>query len=305
MQNVSDAVEGFLDHCRIARGLSNNTLRAYSIDLERFATFAEKTKPLAEIHRDTLRDYARSLFSGELKVASVKRRIACLKAMFRWLEREEAIQVNPFHRLDLVVRLPKRLPRAIPINELRRLLTAVEGTNDDATTLRLAILLLFATGMRVGELAAVRLCDIDRPGKTIQVRGKGDRERRVYVVGAETTRRLAAYLESRRRSARPDENLLVTSRGRPATTQWIRRRLVAAAADAGLPRRITPHTLRHTAATQLIEAGVDIRFVQKLLGHASIATTQIYTHVSDQSLRDAVSRANVVGRLASGENWRP
>lgn len=302
MENLSKAAEYFLDHCRIGRSLSANTLRAYSLDLARFVSFAEATTPLADIDRDTLRDYARSLVEESgLKMASVKRRIASLKAMFRWLEREEAIAVSPFHRLDLVIRLPRRLPRAISPDELRRLMAAIDKKERGfaAVTLRLAVVLMFTTGMRVGELATVRLSDIDQCEQVIQIRGKGDRERRVYLVGQEPRRLLDHYLRARRQMAPEFETLLVTGRGRPATTQWLRHHLRAAAEGAGLPRRVTPHMLRHTAATQLIEAGVDIRFVQKLLGHANIATTQIYTHVSDQSLREAVTRANVLGRLGS------
>jgi len=301
MNKVSFAVERFLDHCRVGRSLSANTLRAYAIDLAAFCKFVGAETLVDQITRDHLRNFARWLMdASRLKEATVKRRIAALKVMFRWLEREDKLSVSPFHRLDLVVRLPRRLPRGISAEELRALLKSIgEGRNFAALFLHLVVTLLFTTGLRIGELAGVQLGDIDRTDAFIQVRGKGNRERRVYLLGQDVGRLLDLYLDLRNGIAQETDFLLVTSRGTPASTQYIRRRLRSAAEAADLPRRLTPHGLRHTAATHLVEAGVDIRFVQKLLGHASIATTQIYTQVSDQSLRETLRHADTLGRL-----WR-
>lgn len=301
MWSIADAQVCFLDHCRVGRSLSVNTLKAYAVDLSEFSAFIGAGEAVDAIGRDKLRDYARWLMDlRALKEASVKRRIAALKVFFRWLEREGIIEITPFHRLDLVVRLPKRLPRGISAEELRRLLEAIDSEPNKYSVLllRLAITLLFVTGLRIGELIAIRLADLDQTEGVIQVKGKGNRERRVYLVGRDLPNMLDRFLARRRRVAGNAEELFINPTGKPVTSQLIRRRLIKAGERAGLPRRITPHVLRHAAATHLVEAGVDIRFVQKLLGHASIATTQIYTQVSDNSLKEALARADTFGRAA-------
>ncbi|MFV3126712.1 tyrosine-type recombinase/integrase [Niveispirillum sp. KHB5.9] len=303
--SLADAIARFLDHCRIAKRLSANTLRAYQTDLGDFSRFMRGGQPVVEIDRECLRRYARKLFDVDcLKEASAKRRMASLKVMFRWLERDEVIALSPFHRLDLSIRLPRRLPRNLAAGEMRTLLRACDGQPGHASMLlRFIIICLFSTGLRVGELANVSVDDLDSNDSSILVRGKGNRERRVFLPKGEAASTLRQYLKSRC-SLRPrSEKLLVTSTGSPVDTQHIRRLVVRLAEQAGLNRRVTPHMLRHTAATQLIEAGVDIRFVQKLLGHASIATTQIYTQVSDMSLKATLERADTLGRVKGERRW--
>ncbi|MBF0169394.1 MAG: tyrosine-type recombinase/integrase [Alphaproteobacteria bacterium] len=302
---IAEAVQVFLDHCRIAKCLSAHTLRAYESDLGQFTAFAGSSGTVRDVERDLLRDYARFLFDQEkLKETSVRRKLATLKVMFRWLESEEAIEITPFHRLQMPIRLPKRLPKALAPAEIRDLLLATKRRcldSDDlaACAFYLALLILFATGLRVGELTSVRLKDIETEDGVILVRGKGNRERRVYLTNKDVLAVLKAYLRARRSVAGADPNgrLLIDGEGIPITAQRLRRQLHRLALLCGFKKRVTPHMLRHTAATQLIEAGVDIRFVQKLLGHASIATTQIYTQVSDASLRATLARANTLGRV--------
>lgn len=301
------ATERFIDHCRISKRLSPHTLRAYETDLAEFAAFAGPERAVDAIDRETLRAFARRLFDErDLKETTVKRRMAALRVMFRWLERDEAIGLSPFHRLDMSIRLPRTLPRALSADEIRRLLRRAEtevsmsggAARHGALMMRFAIICLFTTGLRVGELTGVRLSDLDVEAATILVRGKGNRERRVFLPSRDAVAALRQYLTLRARALPETSVLLVLENGTPATAQQIRRRLTRLAIRAGIERRVTPHMLRHTAATQLIEAGVDIRFVQKLLGHASIATTQIYTQVSDASLRAIMEKADTLGRLA-------
>jgi integrase/recombinase XerD len=155
---------------------------------------------------------------------------------------------------------------------------------------------MVATGVRVGELVTIGIRDIDVEGGTIRVLGKGQRERIVYVTDSWQRRLIGSYLHTRADSSPRHDVALVNSHGERLSTATVRARLAKASADARLGRHLTPHMLRHTAATQLIESGVDIRFVQRLLGHASLSTTEIYTHVSDSALRSAVEDARVVGR---------
>ncbi|MFD2235505.1 tyrosine-type recombinase/integrase [Phaeospirillum tilakii] len=302
---LTECISRFIEHCRVGRCLSANTLRAYRTDLADFAAFAGGRKAIDGIDRALLRSYAAHLFDVEgLKESSVKRRMAALKVMFRWLERDEVIALSPFHRLDLTIRLPRRLPRALSPEEMRRLLAAAEraaqGGGFAEVQTRFIIVCLFTTGLRIGELVSVGLEEVDPVAATIRVRGKGNRERRVYLPGAEAERILRGYLAARAAPGSGSDRLLVGADGVALTAQTIRRRLSQLARAAGIERRVTPHMLRHTAATQLIEAGVDIRFVQKLLGHASIATTQIYTQVSDSSLKATLERANTLKRMWIG-----
>lgn len=303
------SVRRFLDHCRVGKRLSPHTLRAYSVDLAAFSAFVGGECLIETVTRDTLRDFARALFDeGGLKETTVKRRMAALKVMFHWLERDEVIDLSPFHRLDLTIRLPRRLPRALTADEIRRLLIAAEAEARSgdrlAIMLHFAIVTLFATGLRVGELTAVHVGDVDASEGTIVVRGKGNRERKVYLPPGHALRTLAAYLRARKKMRPDHDHLLLKGDRNPETAQGLRRALVALAERASIERRVTPHMLRHTAATQLIEAGVDIRFVQKLLGHASIATTQIYTQVSDSSLKATLERANTVERMRRSTKGR-
>jgi site-specific recombinase XerD len=301
---LSSAIDDFLDHCRISKRLSANTLRAYETDLADFLSHVGKDTLVASIDRDRLRHYARTLFDAKgLKETTVKRRMAALKVMFRWLERDEVIELSPFHRLDLSIRLPRRLPRALSADEMRRLLNAAErdlAYGHDEVAMYFAIICLFVTGLRVGELASADIAEVDSREASILVRGKGNRERRVFLTGGDAVGALNIYLAARDKVTTSSQRLLVSAAGDDITPQFIRRKLATLGKRARIERRLTPHMLRHTAATQLIEAGVDIRFVQKLLGHASIATTQIYTQVSDSSLRDTMERAGTLARVRGG-----
>jgi integrase/recombinase XerD len=303
--SLSTEIERFLDHCRIAKRLSENTLRAYQTDMADFLGHVGSDKAVKEVNREALRAYARRLFDERgLKETTVKRKMAALKVMFRWLEQDEIIALSPFHRLNLTIRLPRRLPRALTVEDMRRLLAraaeeASRSASFSAILLNFVVVCLFATGLRIGELASVKLTDIDLAEAAIIVRGKGNRERRVFLPGRLAGAILGGYLLARAKIPTSSEPLLVTTEGQPMTTQSLRRALIALAQRASITRRVTPHMLRHTAATQLIEAGVDIRFVQKLLGHASIATTQIYTQVSDTSLRSTLEQADTLGRVSA------
>jgi site-specific recombinase XerD len=232
--------------------------------------------------------------------------MATLKAMFHWMEREAIVPFSAFRHYDFSIRVPIALPRSLDSHEMRLLLRAAArgvrtGRGSDrywSSLIQLAVVGIFITGVRVGELVSVCLSDISFKEGTIRIRGKGRRERQVYLPGAEARTVLGRYMSIRRHFAGANDRLLVSPSGTNLSAQCVRRRLSALAEGAGIQRKVTPHMLRHTAATQLIEAGVDIRFVQKLLGHASIATTQIYADVRDSALKATLTRANTLARLA-------
>ncbi len=219
-----------------------------------------------------------------------------MKGLFGWLRRRTSLASNPFLDVEVRVRVPDRLPRCLSPSDAKLLLAAA---GDASVVTRLAVRLLLATGARVGELVALRMCDVDLSEGTVRVVGKGDRQRRAFLANTALTEDLTQYVATARSSASPDDRLLATEHGRAQSAASIRSRVRSLARTAGLSRTVTPHMLRHTAATTLVESGVDIRFVQKLLGHRSISTTQIYTHVSDRALKEAIVRADICARMVA------
>lgn len=291
--NLKTASTNFLDHCR-TKGLSPHTLRAYQQDLQHFRNWAGKKEWSS---RDAIIGWMSAMQTNKSAPTTIKRRIACLKVMFRWLEEHEYLTGNPFHKIRTTIQLPRRLPRDLNRNELKVLFgnplnIMINGNDLKKQTLFLALEILFATGVRIGELCAITLNDPDLDGGTIRIKGKGNRERRVFLISQNLVNEIRKYLKDHRRNALPSDSLFITQWGTAVTPDYIRKSLHVLTTERKISRRITPHMLRHTAATQLLENGVDIRFVQKLLGHASITTTEIYTHVSDKKLQEAIKMAN-------------
>jgi site-specific recombinase XerD len=279
----------FLRFCDQEKHLSENTLRAYRQDAAEFVGFLGNTN-LTDCDGSMILGYTAHLGAERaLAPATVKRRVAFLRAMFGWLERKRALPVSPFRSIELRIRLPSRLPRSLTSGELKALLVKASAAPH---VIRIAILLLFTTGVRVGELAGLNLANLSLMDGTLLVFGKGARERQVFITNARVRRELTSYLRTQRRAAAFNAPLLVNGEGGRLSAAVIRAHLRKTAQAAGIERRITPHMLRHTAATALLEAGVDIRFVQRLLGHQSIATTQLYTHVRDEVLRRVVVAAD-------------
>ena len=312
--SLKRAVDYFVDYCRISKGLSSNTLKAYCIDLENFKIFCGSRIDLKKIKKEQIRKFLTYLVkTKDLKPSSVKRKIACLKAFFVWLENEDKIDRSPFYKSGIKISIPARLPNTLSTEELQKLFKLGKRFNEQARkslnidrlsskyldlkdfnsfTTHLALEIMFTTGIRVGELVAIRIKDIDLIEGTIKVIGKGNKQRKVFLVDEEIKNLIQRYIETRNQFTPITQTLLINSRGLSATTQIIRLYFREASQKANLGRKITPHMLRHSAATHLLEAGVDIRFVQKLLGHNSITTTQIYTQVSDRSLQNTITQAN-------------
>lgn len=315
---IATACEEFLTHCRVGKNLSEHSLRAYRIDLNEFTGFCTKDTNIGDCDRHLLRNYLTHLFDKKkLKETSIKRRMACLKAMFHWLESEELLVCNPFHKFKAPIKLPKRLPRSLAAHELRTLLTApltalgiqspadLENIAADGigrrqfnhATCLLALEVLFYTGMRIGELTQITLQDVDLQDSIIKITGKGNRERRVFINDAELTKLMEGYIKLRANYKPLTDHLLVTPVGKPASPQFLRKLIAGIAKQSSLARHVTPHMLRHSTATHLLEAGVDIRHVQKLLGHNSISTTEIYTQVSDKSLKEVICKGHPMRRV--------
>lgn len=280
-----DAASAFIRHCESIRKLSPHTVRAYDLDLTRFSDFLGRRAAVAACDKTVIHNYVRHLFDVRaLKESSVKRHLATLRSFFHWLEEDGHGIEDPFRGARIRIRMPKRLPRVIPRSDLRLLLLHDRPHTFADLTAYVATELLFATGMRVAELASLLDAAVDVEDGTITIIGKGDRQRRVFVPD-ELKALLRDYRTTRDRCASTADTFLVNSRGDAASPQMIRRLVRLHGERSAVRDRVTPHMFRHSVATYLLEEGVDIRYVQRLLGHRSISTTEIYTHVADAALK--------------------
>jgi integrase/recombinase XerD len=292
---LTEAIEQFLFHCRYEKNLSPKTLKAYSIDLRQVADFLTAKLPethLEAIDKSALRLYIKTLFTG-LAEKSVKRKVASLKAFFHFLEREDLIVVNPFRKMDVRIKETKRLPRGLSLPDVKRLFQHIykaKRTAGSAAPQYRALVrdiavveTLFTTGARVGEICHLRLDDVDLIQGRIRILGKGARERLLQLPGRDTVAALLDYQALWLDPVAPHPFFFRNRLGRRLSEQSVRFMLRRHATQAGLAFHLTPHMLRHSVATLLLEQGVDIRYIQHFLGHSSITTTQIYTAVYDHS----------------------
>jgi integrase/recombinase XerD len=299
---LKEAIEQFLFHCRYEKNLSPKTLKAYSIDLRQVTDFLTANLPethLEAIDKTALRLYIKTLFTG-LAEKSVKRKVASLKALFHFLEREDLIAVNPFRKMEVRIKETKRLPRGLSLPDLKRLfhhLYQAKKSSLGPHTLPYRALVrdiavvetLFATGARVAEVCHLKLADVDLNQGRIRILGKGARERLLRLPGKDTLAALLHYQALWLGTTLPHPFFFHNRLGRRLSEQSVRLMLHRHARKAGLALHLTPHMLRHSVATLLLEQGVDIRYIQHFLGHSSITTTQIYTAIYDNRHIDILS----------------
>jgi site-specific recombinase XerD len=301
---LNAAVTDFLRYCSVERQLSQHTLQAYAGDLGDFRRFMPANASLGSITDASLTEYLTDMVDRrKLAIATVRRRFACLRALFK-RSVLLGLATDPFSRWRLQLPRRKRLPRALSRPEVLSLLTGFASVRSKGEYTRrarssTAVRLMIATGIRVGELCSIRVDDVSPDGRSFRIHGKGARDRVAYVSDVDLRSDLEKLVRWRRDNGGAGGTLFLNRRGLPMKPQSIRSELRRYSTKTGAARRITPHMLRHTAATLLIERGVDIRFVQRLLGHSSIATTEIYTHVSDEALRTTLERADVLGTFAA------
>ncbi len=290
---LPEASREFLSHCQFEKNLSEKTLKAYKTDLSQLLAFMKSRSfdiAISSISKIELKEYLISI--GTLKPKSVKRKIATVKALFNYLEFEDILVVNPFRKMRINIKEPKRLPLVMDIREITRIfrtaynhkkIQATPETYANFQALRNIVILelLFSTGARVSEIAGLTKSNINLESGSITIRGKGDKERVIQICNRETIDLLKHYYKLYRQQIEKAGNYFLINRlGHKLSDQSIRSIVKKLANTAGINRHITPHMFRHSFATLLLEKDVDIKYIQSLLGHSSIMTTQIYTHVN-------------------------
>lgn len=290
-------VESFIRHLQVEKGVSAHTLRSYLSDLRQFEDFlrslsfesAEKEPDLRDIDGVTLRSFLGTLYQRRLQNNTVARKLSTLKSFFHFLCREKILDHNPARHV-LSPRRPQSLPNFVPEAELERFFDGFRPVSEAQVRDRAILETLYATGVRIGELVSANLGDLQ--DGWLRVLGKGRKERLV-PVGEAALEAVAAYLPVRQSwLASGEEALFVNRRGRRLTSRGIRNLVYHYLEGRGVKGKVGPHSLRHSMATHLLDRGADLRSIQEMLGHASLATTQRYTHVTQERLKEVYEKAH-------------
>lgn len=302
------AVGQFLSGYFATRDRSDKTEKAYACDLEQFGKFAGAEREVASLDPDLIEEWAGELKRREYAPASIQRKMVSLRVFCHYWVRKGILEDNPFWRVKLSFGRAQQLPRTLTEEEIRRLLDEARHAYETAAEADLAVVtngsvgpgylalrdyavldLLFATGIRVGEAASLTLDSFIEDGRTIRIRGKGRRPRLAFLVDPRSIELQDLHREARTHIPTETRALFLNTFATPLSTQGIANALKSLRQAAHLDRHVTPHMIRHTVATLLLRNGADIRVVQEFLGHASIATTQRYTHITKQHLLAALS----------------
>lgn len=292
MNTIDEHIEIYLEYCRYRKRLDSKTLKAYRIDLKQYASYSNTSADC--FSKDSLDSYL-TILHKQYKPKTVKRKIASLKAFFHYLSYREILSENPFDKLDIRFREAKLLPKTIPFHSLQTFLATLYAQKDLARTdyqrqccIRdIAVIeLLFATGMRISELCSLKPQNIDLENNTVRIYGKGAKERILQVGNPDVLSALRLYYETFRENIEICGYFFVNRLDRRLSDQSVRFMIDRYAKLANLEQHITPHMFRHSFATLLLEQDVDIRYIQQMLGHSSISTTEIYTHVSNGKQKD-------------------
>lgn len=285
---ISEAISEFIWHCRYEKCLNGKTIRAYEMDLKQFETLL-RVKDISDIKKTHIQIWLEAL--NHYKHKTLKRKLATVKCFLAYYELENDWFNNPMRRMQIKIKEPCTLPVTMTLEDIRSIFNIVyqkslnsQGQRRVLSIRDLAVLeLLFATGIRVDELCKLTKDDIDLSSGFVKIHGKGKRDRVIAICQDATIAALSSWLKMRN----SDNTFFFLNRlNHPITPQNIRQMLHKVSSEAKIKKLITPHTFRHTFATLLLEEDVDIRYIQQILGHSSIKTTEIYTHVSTKKQRE-------------------
>lgn len=286
-------VAAFLRYLDRERNASAHTVRAYAADLGQFQSHVAeemgRAPRLSDIDHLMIRAFLARLHESGLKKVSAARKLAALRTFFRYLCREGIVDTNPARAL-LSPRTERKIPPHVEESEIATLIE-VPGETDSARRARAILELLYATGIRCAELVGLDLGDIDLQARTVRVLGKGSKER-VVPFGHPALAALNAYLSARLHARPRSPAVFVNARGGRLTDRWVRRIVTHRVQQVAFKRRLSPHSLRHSFATHLLERGADLRSIQELLGHTSLSTTQRYTHVNAKHILDIYKKTH-------------
>lgn len=292
---INNILMDYLHYLKVERGLSENTINSYGIDLKLFLEYLRENEipSFKQVNKEVIVNYMQSEKNNNKANSSILRSVSSLRKFFQYLAQEKIIEKDPM----LLIDTPKKkqhLPQVLTKEEVEKLLRSpntgqVLGLRD-----RAMLELMYATGLRISEIINLKLEDLHLTMGTLQTLGKGHKER-IVPVGDEAIKWVNRYLEEARPKLLKQKRsnyLFLNFHGNNLTRQGVWKNLKAEVRKAGIQKNITPHTLRHSFATHILENGVDLRIVQELLGHADISTTQIYTHLSNKQLADIYNRAH-------------
>lgn len=280
-----DKLQVFADYLRLEKGYSSHTVKNYLADLQKMIAFLG-LNDMSSVTTLQLRDYIASLF-GKVQPVSITRKLSAVRTFFRFLLKQGYVKQSPAEDLTLP-KVPKKLPRFLIQDEALALVESVEKKGKNASRDRTILEILYGTGIRVGELAGLKIADVDLEEGWIRVRGKGNKERMI-PLGSKAKEAIQEYLLQRGRGPGP---LILNLQKKGLTVRSVQRMVGQRSVKAGILKRTTPHTLRHSYATHILEEGGDLRGIQDLLGHSRLSTTQRYTHVSIQQLMEVYDKTH-------------
>jgi integrase/recombinase XerD len=286
---LAPSIQAYLNFCRVEKGLAANSLNSYQLDLKRLSE--EIGKPVTAVQAPDLATYVESLYGSGLSARSIARHITTLRNFYRFLIQEGQLTSDPTEFLNQP-RQWTTLPKYLNRDELERLIAAPPVEKSTGIRDRAMLELLYATGLRVSELCQLTLSAVERETGVLRVTGKGNKQRMV-PFGQAAGQAMDLYLGSARPrllKGRASRHLFVTARARAMTRQSFWKLLRGYGVKVGISRALTPHVIRHSFATHLVEGGADLRSVQIMLGHADISTTQVYTHVAQRRLRETIEQ---------------
>ena len=300
MINLPSQMQRFLNHCKIRKALNDKTIKAYKIDLRQFAQFTDN-----KFSKDVICQYI-DMLHEKYKPKTIKRKIASVKAFTHYLIIEEVIEINPFNKIDISFKEPTMLPKTIPLNVINSILAHAYDSLSQVkteyqkrcTTRDIAVLeILFATGARVSEICNLIPSSVDLTNHTIKIFGKGSKERMIQIENPDVLKALQEYYILFQEDIKSSGFFFVNKLHTRLTEQSVREIICKYTAMTEYDIHVTPHMFRHSFATLLLEEDVDIRYIQKLLGHSSIITTQIYTYVAMSKQKEILSTKHPRNRI--------
>lgn len=308
MQDIKTAIHRYLEYLRVVKNASSHTLRNYGMDLEGFRSYLEVENgsiPIEQIHKKHIRSYLAALSAKQAKKRTILRRLSSLRSLFRFLNKEKLLTSNPLEEIDSP-KLEKTLPTRLTYEEVERLFAIPDATNYLGLRDRCMMELFYSSGLRISELVGIDRADIDLTNLQVRVLGKGKKQR-VVPITQNSANWIQRYLQDPQRYLSSDlhqpqqdqQALFLNKWGERISVRSIDRKFQEHLLASGLSSKVTPHTIRHTIATHWLEKGMDLKTIQTLLGHSSLATTTIYTQVSTQLKRAVYEKAHPLAQQDS------